>query len=70
MKGDGDRDSNLKHVAWPNIFEPIRSTILELQERFSGVEFTGSALLAFWRVWTVQVWNVIIADISEPKSNG
>ena len=50
-----------------NVLEPVRPTVFELQERFASVELSGRAALALGGVGAVEVWDVLVADVTEPR---
>lgn len=54
-------------LALSNVFEPIRPAIFELEEWFPTIELPGLTFPAFRGIWAVQEWDMVIANISEPK---
>ena len=51
----------------PNVFKPIRSTIFFVQKFLAVGEFAFGAPGAFWRVGTIKVRNVLVANVAEPR---
>lgn len=49
-----------------NIFEPIWPTVFFSQPRFSCIELSRGTAVAFGRRWAVVVWDVVVANVSEP----
>jgi hypothetical protein len=55
--------SNLSHA---HIFKPVRSAILLHQPRLSISESCRHATFTFRAIGTVEIGNVLVADVSEP----
>lgn len=49
-----------------NKFEPVLPAVLLLENRVASVKFSGGAASAFGRVGTIEVRDVIVANIAKP----
>jgi hypothetical protein len=63
---------NHQHASFPtspgtNILKPVGPTILALQPRLPRIKLTGLTSPTFRAVGTVVEWDVVVADILEPK---
>lgn len=49
-----------------DVLEPVRPTVFPVQPRLARSKLTGNTALALGRVGTVEEWNMLVADVTEP----